>query len=112
MHEVNQQNNLDGVLIASPANPSGTMQSTSSLQDICEYCQSQGIWVISDEIYHRLDFKEKAETALKFNDQAIVINSFSKYYCMTGWRIGWMVIPENLIQPIERVGTKFLYFST
>ena len=105
--EVNQQNNLDGVLIASPSNPSGTMQSTSSLQDICEYCQSQGKWVISDEIYHRLDFKEKAETALKFNDQAIVINSFSKYYCMTGWRIGWMVIPENLIHSIERLAQNF-----
>ena len=105
--EVNQQNNLDGVLIASPSNPSGTMQSTSSLQNICDYCQSQGIWVISDEIYHRLDFKEKAESALKFNDHAIVINSFSKYYCMTGWRIGWMVIPENLIQSVERLAQNF-----
>ena len=108
--EIHRQHQLNGVLIASPSNPSGTMQSTSSLQEICEFCHTHGIWIISDEIYHRLDFKEKAETALKFNDHAVIINSFSKYYCMTGWRIGWMIIPENLVLPVERLAQN-IYIS-
>ncbi len=105
--ELHRQLKISGVLIASPANPSGTMQSRDTLQKICEFCDNHGIWLISDEIYHRLDFKERAETALKFSDHAVVINSFSKYYCMTGWRIGWMVIPEILSQPVERLAQNF-----
>ena len=107
IEELHCQQKLSGVLIASPANPSGTMQSRESLQKICEYCDNHGIWLISDEIYHRLDFKEKAETALELSNHAVVINSFSKYYCMTGWRIGWMVIPEILLHPIERLAQNF-----
>jgi aspartate/methionine/tyrosine aminotransferase len=94
---------LDGVLIASPANPTGTMASADQLRDICEFCGRSGIRLISDEIYHGLTYVEPAETALRFHDEAIVINSFSKYYCMTGWRVGWMVLPENMVRPLERL---------
>src|SRR5262249_58746575 len=66
-----------------------------------------GIGFISDEIYHRLVYDGVAETAVKLSDRAIVINSFSKFYCMTGWRIGWMVLPEDLIRPVERLAQNF-----
>ncbi len=94
---------LDGVLVASPANPTGTMASADQLRGICEFCRDAGIRFISDEIYHGLTYREPAETALRFTDEAIVINSFSKYYCMTGWRVGWMVLPDNMVRPLERL---------
>lgn len=94
---------LDGVLIASPANPTGTMASAQQLRDICQTCDTLGIRLISDEIYHGLTYGTPAETALRFTDDAIVINSFSKYYCMTGWRVGWMILPEYLARPMERL---------
>lgn len=94
---------LDGLLIASPANPTGTMLSSSALEELLDYCAAKRIRVISDEIYHGIAYGERAETALAFNDHAIVINSFSKYYCMTGWRLGWMVLPEDLVRTIERL---------
>jgi aspartate/methionine/tyrosine aminotransferase len=65
--------------------------------------EANGIRFISDEIYHGLDYAFAAETAVRFSDQAIVVNSFSKYFCMTGWRIGWMVVPEPLVRPLERL---------
>ncbi|PLX36712.1 MAG: 1-aminocyclopropane-1-carboxylate deaminase [Hyphomicrobiales bacterium] len=101
---------LKGVLIASPANPTGTMMQGPALSALIDACHDLGIWFISDEIYHGLVYEGKAETALTFSDDAIVINSFSKYYCMTGWRVGWMVVPERLIRPIERLGQN-LYIS-
>ena len=94
---------LNGVLIASPANPTGTMMTASSLREIVEAAEGEGIRFISDEIYHGLDYAFPAETVTRLSDTAVVINSFSKYYCMTGWRIGWMVVPEPLIRPIERL---------
>ena len=94
---------LDGVLIASPANPTGTMVDTEQLGEICNVCGRLGIRLISDEIYHGLTYGKRAESALRFTDDVIVINSFSKYYCMTGWRVGWMVLPENMSRPIERL---------
>ncbi len=94
---------LDGVLIASPANPTGTMVDADHLGEICSTCARLGIRLISDEIYHGLTYGRRAESALRFTDDAIVINSFSKYYCMTGWRVGWMVLPENLARPMERL---------
>ena len=94
---------LDGVLIASPANPTGTMVDAEQLGEICNVCGRLGIRLISDEIYHGLTYGGRAESALRFTDDAIVINSFSKYYCMTGWRVGWMVLPENMSRPIERL---------
>jgi aspartate/methionine/tyrosine aminotransferase len=94
---------LAGVLVASPANPTGTMMNPRALADLIASAEGEGIRVISDEIYHGLDYAVAAETALKLSDRAMVINSFSKYFCMTGWRIGWMVAPEPLVRPIERL---------
>jgi aspartate/methionine/tyrosine aminotransferase len=94
---------LAGVLVASPANPTGTMMAPAALADLIGAAESEGIRVISDEIYHGLDYAVPAETALRLSERAVVINSFSKYFCMTGWRIGWMVAPEPLVRPIERL---------
>ena len=101
---------IAGVLTASPANPTGTMLDNESLGNLCESCDDQKQWFISDEIYHRLVYHGEAETALKYSDNAIVINSFSKYYCMTGWRIGWMVVPLELVRSIERLAQN-IYIS-
>jgi aspartate/methionine/tyrosine aminotransferase len=94
---------LDGVLLMSPANPSGTMMTRDDLAAVCATCDRLGLAFISDEIYHGLTYKEPAETALAFSPNAIVVNSFSKYYCMTGWRVGWLVLPEPLIRTVERL---------
>ena len=101
---------LAGVLIASPANLTGTMMSPDALAALISAADELGIRFISDEIYHRLVYEGTAETALKFSEDAIIINSFSKYYCMTGWRIGWMVLPADLIRPVERISQN-LYIS-
>jgi aspartate/methionine/tyrosine aminotransferase len=98
---------VQGVMVASPANPTGSMLDAESFKSLAEACQAQGVRLISDEIYHGITFGKKAHTALEFSDEAIVINSFSKYYCMTGWRLGWMVVPENLLGPIEALGQSF-----
>jgi aspartate/methionine/tyrosine aminotransferase len=94
---------LRGVLVASPANPSGTMMTAEALAALVRAAEDAGIAFISDEIYHGLDYAFPAETALNLSGGAVVINSFSKYFCMTGWRIGWMVVPEHLVRPIERL---------
>ncbi|AYG61371.1 pyridoxal phosphate-dependent aminotransferase [Rhizobium jaguaris] len=101
---------LKGVLLASPANPTGTVTGRAALKALADYCADRSIAFISDEIYHGLTFVGEETSALELTDQAIVINSFSKYYCMTGWRIGWMVLPERLVRPIERVAQS-LYIS-
>jgi len=94
---------LEAVLVASPANPTGTMLSAAALAGLIQACDAEGIRFISDEIYHGLDYAFPAETAVRLSDQAVVINSFSKYFCMTGWRIGWMVVPDALVRPVERL---------
>jgi aspartate/methionine/tyrosine aminotransferase len=94
---------LAGVVVASPANPTGTMMDADSLAQLIAAAEAEGIRVISDEIYHGLDYAFTAETALKLSDRAVAINSFSKYFCMTGWRIGWMVVPNNLVRTVERL---------
>jgi aspartate/methionine/tyrosine aminotransferase len=94
---------LKGVLVASPANPTGTMMSAQALADLFVAAEEAGVRVISDEIYHGLDYAFAAETAARLSDRAVIINSFSKYFCMTGWRVGWMVVPEPLVRPIERL---------
>ncbi len=94
---------LAGVVIASPANPTGTMMDAEHLAHLVAAAESEGIRVISDEIYHGLDYAFRGETAVKFSDRALVINSFSKYFCMTGWRVGWMVVPERLVRAVERL---------
>jgi aspartate/methionine/tyrosine aminotransferase len=101
---------LDGVLIASPANPTGTMYGAEALESLVRSAEDLGLVFISDEIYHGLVFAGEQRSALEFSDRAIVVNSFSKYYCMTGWRIGWMVLPETLIRPVDRLSQN-LYLS-
>jgi len=98
-----RQKPLDGVLVASPANPTGTMIKGAALAELIEAAEGEGIRFISDEIYHGLDYAFAAETAARLSQRAVVINSFSKYFCMTGWRVGWMLAPEPLVRPIERL---------
>src|SRR5216683_2454435 len=94
---------LKGVLVGSPANPTGTMMSREALTSLISAAEGAGIRFISDEIYHGLDYAFPAVTAAELSANALVINSFSKYFCMTGWRVGWMVAPEPLVRPIERL---------
>jgi len=79
------------------------MLGSAQLSALCEAARARDCIVVSDEIYHGITFGEAAQTALAFDDGAIVVNSFSKYFCMTGWRIGWMVVPEVLVRPVERI---------
>ena len=94
---------LKGVLVGSPANPTGTMMSREALTALIAAAEGAGIRFISDEIYHGLDYAFPAVTAAELSPRSLVINSFSKYFCMTGWRVGWMVVPEPLVRPIERL---------
>lgn len=94
---------IDVLMIASPANPTGSIVREDELRNIIKTCALEGIKFVSDEIYHRLNYVAADVTAASISDEVIVINSFSKFYCMTGWRIGWMVLPEHLVRPIERL---------
>jgi aspartate/methionine/tyrosine aminotransferase len=94
---------LKGVVIASPANPTGTMMDADHLAQLIAVAEAEGIRVISDEIYHGLDYAFAAETAANISERAVVINSFSKYFCMTGWRVGWMVVPPSMLRAVERL---------
>ncbi|GHG79878.1 pyridoxal phosphate-dependent aminotransferase [Pseudodonghicola xiamenensis] len=94
---------LAGLMVASPANPTGTMLDHASLGALIEAAQGQGASFISDEIYHGLEYEAKAVTALELSDDVYVINSFSKYFSMTGWRAGWLVVPEDHVRVLERI---------
>src|SRR5262245_13782749 len=94
---------LKGVLVASPANPTGTMMRPEALSELMRAAEDAGIRFISDEIYHGLDYAFPAATAARFSDNVTIINSFSKYFCMTGWRIGWMLAPQPLVRPVDRL---------
>ena len=94
---------VKGLMLASPGNPSGTMLGRDELAALIAAAQERGIAVISDEIYHGLDYGKRAVTALEVSDDVYVINSFSKYFSMTGWRIGWMVVPEAHLRTVERL---------
>nr|WP_301288786.1 MULTISPECIES: aminotransferase class I/II-fold pyridoxal phosphate-dependent enzyme [Methylorubrum] len=101
---------LAGLLVMSPANPSGTVIAPARLAELCATARALSLPFISDEIYHGLSYGVPTATALQFDANALVINSFSKFYCMTGWRIGWMVVPEALVRGIERLAQN-LYIS-
>ena len=90
----------DGLIVASPCNPAGTMLRPEELWGIAEWCHREGVRLISDEIYHGLNYDVPISTAA-MSSSAIVVNSFSKYFSMTGWRIGWLVLPEDLVRPVE-----------
>jgi aspartate/methionine/tyrosine aminotransferase len=92
----------EGLIVASPSNPAGTMLAPAELAAIARWCHAHGVRLISDEIYHGLTWGTVAEsTAAAFSDSAVVVNSFSKYWSMTGWRVGWLLLPEDLIRPVE-----------
>ncbi|MEQ6247844.1 aminotransferase class I/II-fold pyridoxal phosphate-dependent enzyme [Sulfitobacter sp. HNIBRBA3233] len=94
---------LAGLMVASPANPSGTMLDRPAMKALIDACAASGTSFISDEIYHGIEYEKKAVTALEITDEAYVINSFSKYFSMTGWRVGWMVVPEEQVRVVERI---------
>ena len=110
LEETQSRAPLKGILFASPSNPTGASLKPEELKNIIEFCHDHNITVIADEIYHRLNFSAPDVTALSFSDDVTVINSFSKYYCMTGWRVGWMVLPENAVRSVERISQN-LYIS-
>lgn len=97
------EHSLDGLIVASPANPTGTMLDAAALRDLAQACAEAGAAFISDEIYHGLSYDGRAASALEVTDEVYVINSFSKYFSMTGWRVGWMVVPEDHVRRIERL---------
>ncbi|HWI26378.1 MAG TPA: aminotransferase class I/II-fold pyridoxal phosphate-dependent enzyme [Stellaceae bacterium] len=101
---------LDGLIVASPANPTGTMLAPSELAGIAQYCSDMGIRFVSDEIYHGIVFGATVATALAMTSEAIVVNSFSKYFSMTGWRLGWMVVPPDMVRTVECLAQN-LYIS-
>jgi len=96
---------IDGVIFASPGNPTGSMMPEQQMQELSEYCQRKKIRLISDEIYHGIVFDDDVpqQTAAAFSEEVIIVNSFSKYYSMAGWRLGWMVLPEYMVEPISNL---------
>jgi aspartate/methionine/tyrosine aminotransferase len=94
---------MKGLIVASPGNPTGTMLGHAPLKALMDHAAARGISFISDEIYHGLHYGDRAVSAVEISDEAYVINSFSKYFSMTGWRVGWMVVPEDHIRTIERL---------
>jgi aspartate/methionine/tyrosine aminotransferase len=92
---------LHGVIVASPANPTGTMLDRAELAALAACCRARRIRLVADEIYHGISYERPAGTVLELDEDAIVINGFSKYFCMTGWRLGWLVAPADLVRPIE-----------
>src|SRR5713226_345550 len=98
---------LAGLIVASPANPTGTMIPEADLALLALWCRERGIRLVSDEIYHGITYEEAPQTARAFGREAIVVNSFSKYYSMTGWRLGWMVVPPELARSIECLAQNF-----
>lgn len=103
IEKVHAERPLAGVIVASPNNPSGTMMTRDGLQSLVAACRDMKIALIMDEIYHGLVYEGDEVTALEFSDDVVVVNSFSKYFCMTGWRVGWMVLPDRLVRPVERL---------
>ncbi len=94
---------LDGIVVASPSNPTGTMIGSQEMQQLIEYCAERDIRLISDEIYHGITYEDRGVTAWRPNGTALVVNSFSKYFSMTGWRLGWLLAPEDLHSSVERL---------
>jgi aspartate/methionine/tyrosine aminotransferase len=101
---------LDGLIVASPSNPTGTVMPAADMERLCQWCEANGVRLISDEIYHGITFDQPAVTAARYSSSAVLINSFSKYFCMTGWRLGWLVVPEDMVRPLECL-TQNLFIS-
>jgi aspartate/methionine/tyrosine aminotransferase len=101
---------LEGLILASPSNPTGTMVGREAFDALVAWCRAAGVRLISDEIYHGITYGSPAVTAAGLDADAIVINSFSKYFSMTGWRLGWMIVPDALLRPVECL-TQNLFIS-
>ncbi len=98
---------LDGLIVASPSNPTGTMVTRGELKALADWCNANGVRLISDEIYHGIVYEGETHSAVEVSDTAIVVNSFSKYFSMTGWRVGWLVVPPDMVRSIERLTQNF-----
>ncbi len=96
-----------GLVVASPANPTGTMVTPAELAAITTWCDANGVRLISDEIYHGITFSGEASCAWHTSRRAIVVNSFSKYFSMTGWRLGWLLVPDELLDSVDRLASNF-----
>jgi aspartate/methionine/tyrosine aminotransferase len=101
------QNVPQGIVLASPANPTGTMVAPDELAAITAWCDRHGVRLVSDEIYHGITFGEPAASSWRFSRSAIVVNSFSKYFSMTGWRAGWLLVPDELLDSVDRLAGNF-----
>src|SRR5438552_2134309 len=104
---LNKVGRIDGLIVASPSNPTGTMVGHAEMKALAAWCTENGVRLISDEIYHGIVYEGDTVSAVEVSDQAIVVNSFSKYFSMTGWRVGWLVVPSDLVRPIERLSQNF-----
>lgn len=98
---------LDGLVIASPNNPTGTMFSAEELEELCSWCDAHGVRLVSDEIYHGIEFvpERKGRTSWEFSGSSIVVSSFSKYWGMTGWRLGWMIVPDDMLAAVDALAS-------
>tara|TARA_R110001592_G_scaffold29350_10_gene106661 strand:+ start:40439 stop:41593 length:1155 start_codon:yes stop_codon:yes gene_type:complete len=94
---------FDGLIINSPSNPSGTMIDDGELEKICNWCDEQNICLVSDEAYHGITYEHKAPTARQYSKNAVILNTFSKYFAMTGWRLGWTVLPDNMTERVKKL---------
>jgi len=101
---------LQGVVVAGPSNPTGTMLDDGAMARLAGWCRDHEVWLVSDEIYHGITYEDPAPTAIAHDDGALVVGSFSKYFSMTGWRLGWLVVPPELIPAVERLAQN-LYIS-
>ena len=98
-----KENNLNGLLVASPANPTGSMLDKKKLEELINTAHENKVSFISDEIYHGIQYENNPTSALEISNECYVINSFSKYFSMTGWRVGWMIVPEDHVRQVERL---------
>jgi len=106
--EILKKYEFDTLMISSPNNPTGSVYNQKELKEICEFCNTNDKLLISDELYHGLVYTDDYTTALKYNKNAIIINGFSKYFCMPGLRIGWMIVPDNLVREAEIIAQNIL----
>ena len=109
--QIESLKNIKGLVVASPSNPTGTMIDDQELKELCSFCDYSGIRILSDEIYHGITYEKSASTITGISKNGIVLNGFSKFFCMTGWRLGWLVLPEELIKPIERLSQNLFISS-
>ena len=109
IEEAIQKHNVKALLLASPSNPTGVVMDEALIRGIAQLARANNVWFIMDEIYHGLVYDQEVMSLAGFNEATIVLNSFSKYYSMTGWRIGWMVVPPHLVRTIEKLSQNLLY---